>query len=113
MDPYIPTYILKQQSDYFITALTKIIILSLLNGEFDSSWKFAILRPLIKKADGLVEKPNYTPVSNVLFISKLVEKAVQDQFVKHRCRAKLNSELQSAYMEGHSCETALLKIQND
>ena len=51
----IPTYILKQQSDYFITTLTKILNLSLLNSEFDISWKCAILRPLIKKADGQVE----------------------------------------------------------
>ena len=47
------------------------------------------------------------------FISKLVEKAVQDLFVKHCSRFKLNSELQCAYKEWHSCETVLWKIQND
>ena len=85
----------------------------MLNGEFNTSWKCVILKPLIKKAGGPVEKTNYRQVSNLSFISKLVEKAVQDQYVKHCNRAKLNSKFQSVYKEGHICETALLKIQND
>ena len=52
-------------------------------------------------------------MSSLSFISKLVEKVVQDQFVKQCSKAKLNLEFQSAYKEGHSCETTLLKIQND
>ena len=34
-----------------------------------------------------LKKNNYMPVSNMSFISKLVEKAVQDQFVEHGSRA--------------------------
>ena len=42
-----------------------------------------------------------------------MEKSVLIQFNNHLKLNTLNAEHQSAYKEGHSCETLLMKIQND
>ena len=43
----VPTKILKENIDYFITAITHVVNLSMQNGQFDDDWKCAVLRPLI------------------------------------------------------------------
>ena len=50
-----------------------------------------------------MELCNYRPVSNLSFLSKVLEKAVLKQF----------PEYQSAYRQGFSCKTALVKLTND
>ena len=72
-----------------------------------------ILRPLIKKQGAGMMKTNYHPVSNLSFLLKVTEKCVQKQFNEHSVVVMKNSEYQSAYKEGHSCETVLIKILND
>ena len=74
----------------------------------------AYVTPLQKKPslDRNILK-NYRPVSNLSFISKLIEKVVAKQlneFISHEGLLYVN---QSAYKSSHSTETALLKIQND
>ena len=55
---------------------------------------------------------NYRPVSNLSFISKLIQKVVANQlneFILHEGLLNVNQ----SYKSSHSTETALLKIQND
>jgi len=76
-----------------------IISRALYTPDFDiSSW----VRPLIKKSglDPDILK-NYRPVSNLPFISKVLEK-VEEHIVKHN----LHEVYQSAYRKHHSTETA-------
>ena len=56
---------------------------------------------------------NYRPVSNLAFISKLIEKAVLYKLNEHCTCNDIHSAFQSAYKENNSCETALLKVVND
>ena len=58
-------------------------------------------------------KSSYRPVSNLSYISQLVEKAMLDQINQHCDAHNLLSDYQSAYREQRSCETALLKLSND
>ena len=56
---------------------------------------------------------NFRPVSNLPFISKLIEKSVAVQLVQYIEDNNLDEKLQSAYKKLHSTETALLRVQDD
>ena len=108
----LPTKILKEILPNCISALTKLINLSL-ESVFAENWKIAIVRPLIKKIGLDLIYKNFRPVSNLSFISKLVEKAALCQFLDHCKEYDLIPDYQSAYRENYSCETAVVKFVND
>ena len=60
-----------------------------------------------------LEKKNYRPVSNLSFLSKLIERIVAVQLTEHFMQNELFDKFQSAYRKCHSTETALLRVQND
>ena len=112
LDP-IPTWLLKKCVDILLPVLTKMINLSLHCGVFPDEWKLALVIPLIKKLGLDLLFQNYRPVSNLAFTSKLTEKAVIKQTSSHmksNCPLPIN---QSSYKEGHSTESALIKVQSD
>jgi hypothetical protein len=113
LDP-IPTWILKQNADILAPVITKIVNLSLALGEVPKSMKLALITPLLKKIllDFQIFK-NYRPVSNLTYASKITEKVVDARTAAHTKANNLDEPLQSAYKQGHSTETALLKVQND
>ena len=70
--------------------------------------------PLLKKLGSDVEVlKNYRPVSNLSFISKVIEKVVASRILDHMKENNLLDPMQSAYRSGHSTETALLRVHND
>ena len=109
----IPTTTLKQVLDTVIVPVTRIVNVSLENGIFASKWKIAIVCPLLKNAGMDLMLSNLRPVSNLSFISKVVEKVVLTQFNKHCITHGLIPDYQSAYRANYSCETALTKNVND
>ena len=112
LDP-IPTKLLNECVDVLLPPITKIINLSLDSGYFPRTWKCALVRPLLKK-DGLPPVfKNFRPVSNLAFISKLVETVVAKQLQHYLNCNNLFPVFQSAYRQNHSTETALLKVMND
>ena len=52
-------------------------------------------------------------MSNLAFISKVIEKAVSCQLIEYIESNDLGEPLQSAYKRLHNTETALLKVHND
>ena len=62
---------------------------------------------------GKDNKKNYRPVSNLLFIGKLVERVVSIRLKKHMDDNNLNITSQYGYKKGHSTETLLLNVVND
>jgi len=87
-----------------------------------TSQRSAVVSPRLKKSGsdqadvcnystyiGLV----YRPISNLTFMSKVVERLVCRQLVAYLEQNGLLPELQSAYRHGHSTETAVLKMVTD
>ena len=56
---------------------------------------------------------NYTPVSNLTTLSKILEKCILIQLSDHLQKNGLYAWYQSAYWHFNSFETALMKIYND
>ena len=75
--------------------------------------KHAVVKPLLKKLDLELINKNYRPVSNLSFLSKLIEAAVIKQYTAHLFRNGINDVHQSAYKKYHSTETLLTKVKND
>ena len=71
------TRFLLRFKETIIDAITMIVNQSLTTGEFLDDWKLAIVRPLIKGPNLDTELKNYRPISNLSFLSKIVEKAAQ------------------------------------
>ena len=112
LDP-VPTHIVKSVSHTLGPVIHKIINMSLAESKVPSSFKTAIVKPLLKKPELDTIHKNYRPVSNLAFVSKLIEQSVIDQLEQHFESRNLNDEFQSAYRANHSTETALLHITND
>ena len=113
LDP-VPTNFLFEFIDEFVPTLTSCINDSLCKGIFPDSFKFSIVRPLLKKPSlDQNNLKNYRPVSNLSFFSKIFERVVLDQLFKYLNQNGLLSPNQSAYRPGHSTETTLIKVTND
>ena len=76
--------------------------------------KEAILIPLIKKAslDPEIFK-HFRPISNLTYLSKLIERVVATRLNDHMISNDLHECLQSSYKKYHSTETALTCIYDD
>ena len=71
--------------------------------------KIALLLPLLKKVNADFEQfSNFCPMSNLKFLSKLIEKAVFVQSNNYLGENDLHESLQSAYKIFQSTETAIL-----
>ena len=112
LDP-VPTTIFKMLLPKILPLITKIVNLSLCQGQFIRDWKTAIVRPLLKKEGLQLIMSNFRPVSNLSFISKIIEKCMLLQLSQHCNNNNLQPDYQSAYREHYSCETAVLKLSND
>ncbi|GFS19395.1 reverse transcriptase-like protein [Elysia marginata] len=114
LDP-IPTKFLKTCLDSSLPEITNIFNQSLSTVVVPDSFKKAIVIPLIKEPDLDPEDlKHHRPVSNLSFMSKVLEKKiVLHQLKDHLKRNNLIEKFQSAYRNWHSTETAFLRIVND
>ncbi len=111
---HLPADVFMDCLDILLPAITQIFNESLTTGTFPSDFKNSLVIPLLKKSslDCNVLK-NYRPVTNLTFISKVLEKLVFNQLVEYLSHNDLIEHFQSAYKAGHSTETALLRVAND
>ena len=99
---------------HLLPFITDIINHYLKTGSVLDSIKTAIVCPLLKKHNlGANELKNYRSVSNLSFLSKLLEKVILEQLNNHLSTHNLLQPYQSAYRKHHSTETALLHILNN
>ena len=109
-----PSSLLFECLDTILPTLTAVIKESLTSGIFPQVYKAAIVKPLLKKSSlDHNDLKNFRPVSNLSFVSKIIEKVILSQFFSHLSTNQLFNPFQSAYRPGYSNETALLKVMND
>ena len=90
------TSTLKQILDACLPMITQIVNLSLTRAEFCEEWKTAIVKLLLKRPGLDLINKNYRPISNLTFISKLVEKCMLKQLLGHCENHDLLPDFQSA-----------------
>ena len=111
---FIPTTVLKSCLDSLLTPITTLINLCLTESTFPSCWKTALVKPLLKKCSlPKDDLSSYRPISNLTFLSKLLERIIHNRLTTHLNTFSSLSPFQSAYRKFHSVETALLRIHND
>ena len=106
LDP-IPTHVLKNHLESLTPIFTDIVKTSLSEGVFPNTQKISHLSPRLKKPD--LDKdlfPNFRPIANIAFLSKVLEKTVVVQTQDFLNSNNLYPSFQSAYRKFHSTETA-------
>ena len=103
-----------QNVDILLPFWLELVNLSLTMGSMDCL-KSAIIIPLLKELDDFIDTEvfkNYRPVSNLLFLSKLVARCVAPRLDKHMIDNNLQSKYQYGYKKGHSTEMLLVNVAN-
>ena len=113
LDPF-PTALVKAHSSALCPLITTVINQSLQTGHLPSALKTAIIKPLLKKPtlDPQV-LANYRPISNLPFLSKVLEKVVAGHLQDHLQHNNIFEKFKSGSRSAHSRETALLRVTND
>ena len=113
MEDPIPAKLMRLSLDETIPVLTQLVNQSLKEGSM-TGVKESILNPLLKKS-GLDadNKKNFRPVNNLLYLSKLIERAVGNQLNDHMTKNNLHEESQFAYKTHHNTENMMLGIVDE
>ena len=113
-DP-IPVNILKTTYAVFIPIWKDLVNLSLSTGSMDCL-KCGVLLPALKAMDDLMDSDqykNYRPLTNLVFVGKLIERVVKMRMDAHLDTNNLHCENQYGYKTNHSTELLMTKVTND
>ncbi len=112
LDP-LPTRLLCDYIPSFFLSILTSMNLVLRDGMPIVLKQSVIIPRLKKKGADINELCNYRPVSNLPFISKVIERAVAFQLVLQMESHRLFDPHQFAYRHDHFCETAILFVMNE
>ena len=113
LDP-VPSKILKQVCEDISPLIATTVNTSLTSGVFSDNLKNALLRPLLKKATlEVTVLKNFRSVSNLSYLSKLIERVVCEELTDFAAQSGNLEDYQSSYRQGNLTETALLKVKDD
>ena len=110
LDP-VPSVFFKHL-DLLVPVITNIVNL-FLDSSTMPSLKEAVIDPLLKKSSLELELYANRPVSNLRLLTKVTHKVVTTRLNAYFQNNNLFEPFQSAYKQFHSCETALIRVQND
>ena len=107
----LPTDAFKSVWPLIVPYVTVLLNLSFSQGVFPSRLKLSLTKPILKNSImDFNSRKSYRPVSNLTFISKLIETAAKTELLAHFSKYDLLHSNQSAYRPGHSVETTLLDV---
>ena len=105
---------IKMAADSLVNPLTHIINLSLRLNKFARKWKLSKLIPLLKSKDlDRLSTSSYRPVSVLSTVSKLVERAAQEQLLTFLETSEQLNQSNHAYRRSHSTTTTLGEILDE
>lgn len=110
----IPPRFLRQIIDTVGPDLLSVINKCLQTGTVPHDFKLATVRPHLKKTNlDSTLLSNFRPISNLPFLSKILEKVVLNQLQSHLSYNSIYEKFQSGFKSCHSTESALLRVLND
>ncbi len=110
----IPPLFLRQIMDTVGSGLLLVINKCLSTGSFPNSLKCAVVTPYLKKPNlDPSSFSNFRPISNLPFISKILEKIVLTQLQSYLTANSVHEMFQSGFKALHSTESALLRVSSD
>ena len=98
--------------DKFLGVVTELVNNSIESATFPDCEKNAIIKPILKGNNDPQNLASYRPVSNLTFISKVHEKVILEQLMKHLLSTNIFPDNQSAYRRLYSTETTLCAVMN-
>jgi len=112
-DP-IPTWLVKRVGSVISPVIAAMCNKSFEQKVFPNLHKNAVVNPLLKKSTlDPSDLASYRPISNLSFVSKIIERLVNRRLSFHIDSQSLLPSTQSAYRTNFSTETALLRVHND
>jgi exonuclease III len=113
LDP-VPTWLLKSCVKELLNCIAHIVNSSIDSDIVPSLLKSSLITPILKK-DNLDpnSSENYRPISNIPFLSKILEKVISRQLTDFLDSDNFLAKYQSAYRRYHSTETSTTRILSD
>ena len=113
LDP-LPVKLMRDCYDTLLPVIVRTVNLSFEEAVVPAKFIQGVLTPKLKKPSLDNELfPSFRPISNLRFISKATEEVVAARLNSYLDDNNLHKLPQSAYKQGHSTETTLVKVQND
>ena len=110
LDP-LPTWLVKRASDVLGPVIVRMCNATFSQTKLPSRSKLAVVRPLLKKRTLDPNAPaSYRPISNLSFVSKVIEKVVDARLTDHVHKHHLHPVFQLSYRQFHSTETTIACI---
>ena len=96
-----------------IDVLLTIVNTSISTCQYPESEKLAIINPILKSGLDYQSLSSFRPVSNLSFLSKILEYVILEQLMDHLNKVHALPDNQSAYRQLYSTETAVCAVVSD